>query len=180
MAFRPLEEVVGPVVLPIRGKNYTLPPVSLADGVAMHRAAAGGDTFPLKDLIRAILGDVKDQMQADGVPDSVIDRALWTGVADFQTGREAAELVWEHGVPKEILANLLAPLQDAMTQQAEASTTKQPGSGNGTTAKNSKGNQSRGRKSLTPTAGPSSSLTSPASTGSAFIKSTQPGPSSNT
>jgi hypothetical protein len=181
MAFRAFEEITGPIMLPIRGKNYTLPAVSLTDGVAMHRAAAGGEAFPLEDLLRAILGDVREEMVKDGVPAGVIDRALWTGVADFQSGREAAELVWEHGVPKEILANLLAPLQEALTPPAEASTTKPPASGNGTTkATKPKATPSRGPKSLTTVSGPSSSPTSPTSTGSAFTKNSPIGASSNT
>lgn len=181
MAFRAFDEIVGPITLPIRGKTYTLPAVSLADGVAMHQAAANGAAFPLADLLRAILGDTRTAMEADGVPASVIDRALWTGVTDFQSGREAAELVWEHGVPKEVLASLLAPLQDAMTQQGVESTTTPPASGNGTTvATKPKATRSHGRKSSTKNGGPSSSPTSPASTASESTATHPVGASSNT
>lgn len=154
MTFRPLEDIIGPITLPIRGKNYTLPTVSLEDGVRMHQAAAGGSELPLADLIIIILGDVREVMISDGVPLGDIDRALWTGVADFQSGRAAAEAVWEHGVPKEILANLLKPVQEAAaaltTPQDGEPTTKLPASGNGTTkATCPKGSPSRGPKSST-------------------------------
>lgn len=148
MAFRDLTDILGPITLPIRGKNYTLPEISLEDGLRMHSAAANNTALPLSDLLRIILGDAQEQMRTDGVPLATIDRALWTGVADFQNGRETAEAVWEHGVPKEILATLLAPLTEALqTQQAADSTTKPPASGSTTTDQKPKASRSRGSKS---------------------------------
>lgn len=167
MAFKSFDDIVGPVVLPIRNKTYTLPTVSLDDGIRMHAAAANGGSLPLIDLIEIILGDTRHEMEKDGVPASVMDRALWTGVADFQSGREAAEAVWEHGVPKAILATLLQPVQDQMTQQVEAPTTPGPDSGNGMNAKRkTPATPSPGRKSSQKNAGRSSSRTSPVSTAS--------------
>lgn len=123
MALRDLMDIIGPLTLPIRGKEYALPMVSLAEGLKLHAAASDGGTLPLSELITMILGDAQAEMEADGVPAALIDRALWTGVTDFQAGRETAELVWEHGVPKEALAKILGTIQEAMnTQQAEATT----------------------------------------------------------
>jgi hypothetical protein len=148
MAFRDLTDIIGPIALPIRGKTYTLPEISLEDGLRMHSAAANNSALPLSDLIRIILGDIQQEMLDDHVPLGVIDRALWTGVADFQSGREAAEAVWEHGVPKAVLETLLRPLTEALTTQpAEASTTKPPASGNGTTSPKKPAPRSRGSKS---------------------------------
>jgi hypothetical protein len=148
MAFRDLTDILGPITLPVRGKTYTLPEISLEDGLRMHAAAANNAALPLSDLIRIILGDVQQEMLDDHVPLSTIDRALWTGVADFQNGRETAEQVWEHGVPKEVLATLLAPLTEALTTQpGAANTTKSPASGNGTTGPRKPASRSRGSKS---------------------------------
>ena len=148
MAFRDLTDVIGPISLPIRGKTYTLPNISLEDGLRLHAAAAGTETVSVKDLITIILGPVYQEMLDDHVPLGVIDRALWTGLADFQSGRETAEQVWEHGVPKEVLAELLAPLTEALTTPpAAANTTPPQASGNGTTGPKAKANRSRGSKS---------------------------------
>jgi hypothetical protein len=148
LAFRDLTDIIGPISLPIRGKTYTLPEISLEDGLRLHAAAAGTATVSVKDLITIILGPVYQEMLDDHVPLGVIDRALWTGLADFQSGRETAEQVWEHGVPKEVLAELLAPLTEALTTPPGVeSTTPPPVSGSGTTGPKVKASRSRGSKS---------------------------------
>jgi hypothetical protein len=148
MALRPYEDVIGPLIIPARGKEYTLPPVSLQDGLRMHAAASKGEEISITDLTVIILGDTKDAMLADGVPPSVIDRAFWTGIADYQQGREAAEQVWEHGVPKAVLDEVVKAFQQAQTTPpAAASTTKPPASGNGTTNRPTTAPRSRGKKS---------------------------------
>ncbi len=146
MALRPYEDIIGPLVIPVRGKEYTLPTVSLQDGLRMHAAARGGEDLSLEDLTVIILGDARQQMLDDGVPVAVIDRALWTGIADFQQGREHAEQVWERGVPKAVLEEMVKVLAQAQTTPADAeSTTPPPASG--TTTKTPKAPASRGRKS---------------------------------
>ena len=146
MALRPYEEIVGPLVIPARGKEYPLPTISLQDGLRMHAAAHGGDDLSLEDLTVIILGDARQQMLDDGVPLAVIDRALWAGIADYQQGREAAEQVWENGVPKAVLEELTKVLtQASLTPPAAESTTPPPASG--TTTKPRKAPASRGRKS---------------------------------
>jgi len=146
MALPPYEEIIGPLVIPVRGKEYPLPPVSLQDGLRMHAAAHGGADLSLADLTTIILGDVRQQMLDDGVPVTVIDRALWTGIADYQQGREMAEHVWEHGVPKAVMEDLVKILAQARTTPVDAgSTTPPPVSG--TTTKPPKAPASRGKKS---------------------------------
>lgn len=145
MALRPYEEIVGPLVIPARGKEYPLPSVSLQDGLRLHAAAHGGDPVSLEEMTTIILGDARQQMLDDGVPISIIDRALWAGIADYQQGREMAEHVWERGVPKEVLADLVTVLAQAQTTlPAAESTTPQPASG--TTTKPQKAAASRGKK----------------------------------
>jgi hypothetical protein len=148
MALRPYEDVIGPLIIPARGKEYTLPAVSLQDGLRMHAAVAKGEEISITDLTVIILGDTKDAMLADGVPPSVIDRAFWTGITDYQQGREAAEQVWEHGVPKAVLDEVVKALQQAQTTPpAEETTTKPPASGNGTKNRPTTAPRSRGKKS---------------------------------
>lgn len=148
MALRPYEDIIGPLIIPARGKEYTLPAISLQDGLRLHAAAHGGAALSVEDMTMIILGDARQSMLDDGVPVAVIDRALWAGVADYQQGREAAEHVWEHGVPKAVLEELVTVLKQAQTTPpAEASTTKPPASGNGTTPPKAKAARSRGTKS---------------------------------
>jgi len=148
MALRPYEEIVGPLIIPARGKTYPLPVVSMADGLRIHASYNGGPDLSLDDLVTIILGDAREQMLADGVPLSVIDRALWAGIADFQHGRETAEAVWENGAPKAALEEMARILQQApTTPQAAATTTPPLASGTGTNAPKTPAPRSRGKKS---------------------------------
>jgi len=113
----------------------------------IHAATSKGEDLSLNDLAEIILGGTKQTMLDDAVPPSVVDRALWAGIADFQAGREAAEQVWEHGVPKAVLEELATVLQAQTTPQAAATTTPAPDSGNGTTAPPKRAPRSRGNKS---------------------------------
>lgn len=152
MAFRSLEDVLGPLVLPIKGKEYTIPKPTLQQGLRLHAILTQEvDDADLKEVYDILLGDTADQLKADGVGPGTIDRVFFTALADFQTDREGAEKLWENGVPKEWMAALYEAVKTArMTPQAVASTTKEPASGNGTTgATTTKANRSRGRKSST-------------------------------
>ncbi|NVM97688.1 hypothetical protein [Arthrobacter sp. SDTb3-6] len=107
MAFRPLEEVQGPITLPIKGKEYTLPAVSFEDGVRLRALISGeSEDATWRDLFDILLGDVYQQLQDDKAGVTVIDRVFFTALADFQTGREGAEKLWENGVPQELVALL--------------------------------------------------------------------------
>lgn len=116
MAFRPLEEVLGPITLPIRDKEYTLPAVSLTDGVRL-RAILNGENKDAKwsDMFDILLGDAHAQLQADGADATTTDRVFFTALADFQSGREAAEKVWEHGIPSAWIAMLHKAVEQAQT-----------------------------------------------------------------
>lgn len=166
MALRPLEDIIGPLVVPIRGKEYTLPAVSLSDGLKIHASRTQGAELLSSDLYRIILGDVHTQLLADNIPGDIIDRVFLTAYTDFTSGRDSAEEVWENGLPKALRD---AAKEVLKTLQGGASTTPPPASGSGTTSPKAKATRSRGAKS-SPTS-PPSSPTSPANTGSAFIKS---------
>lgn len=153
MALRPYEELVGPLIIPVRGKEYPLPAISMQDGLRIHAATANGTFISIADLETIILGDTKQAMLDDGVPPAVIDRALWAGVADFKAGRDSAEAVWEHGVPKAVMEELGKLAAQALTTpQGEASTTPPQASTSTTKSPAKRAPRSRGSKS---------SLTSP-------------------
>jgi len=146
MALRPYEDIVGPLVIPIRGKEYTLPTVSLQDGLRIHASKSGGEALTGEELYKILLGDAWEQMTADGIGGDVLDRVFLTAYADFTSGRDSAEEAWENGVPKamrEAAREVLA----LMTPQDEATTTPPPASGNGTTTRPKTAPRSRGKKS---------------------------------
>lgn len=148
MALRPLEDIIGPLVVPLRGKEYTLPQVSLTDGVRLTQALNNNGTVLWGELIPMLLGNTYQEMVEDRVPPAMIDRVLWTALADFQNGRESAEAVWEHGVPKEVLKELMTVVSQPTTSTGAESMTPPPASGNGTTSPaKPKATRSRGKKS---------------------------------
>lgn len=126
MAFRPLEEVLGPIVLPIGDKEYTLPTVGLADALRL-RSILNGEAEDAKwsDLFDILLGDVYPQLKADRIGTATSDRVFFTALADAQQGREAAEKVWENGIPPEWLA-----LLHKAVEQAQATAEIEPTGGN--------------------------------------------------
>ncbi len=149
MALRPLEDIIGPLVVPLRGKEYTLPQVSLPDGVRLTQALRNEGSVLWGDLIPMLLGDAYQKMLDDRIPPAMIDRVLWTALADFQNGRESAEAVWEHGVPKEIVQELMTTItKQARTTPRDAEpTTKPQASSNTTKSPATKAHRSRGSKS---------------------------------
>jgi hypothetical protein len=147
MALRPYEDIVGPLVIPIRGKEYTLPTVSLQDGLRIHASKSGGEALTGEELYKILLGDAWDQMTADGIGGDVLDRVFLAAYADFTSGRDSAEEAWESGVPKAIREAAREVLA-LMTPTDGATTTPPPASGNGTTVPK-KATRSRGNKSST-------------------------------
>jgi hypothetical protein len=120
MPLRPLEDILGPLIVPVRGKEYTLPAVTLSDGLKIHASRNNGAALEYQELYRIILGDVHEQMLADHVPGDVVDRVFLTAYTDFTSGRDSAEEVWQNGVPKalrdaakEVLAVLNQPAAEA-------------------------------------------------------------------
>lgn len=144
MALRPLEDILGPLIVPVRGKEYTLPAVTLSDGLKIHASRNDGAPLAAGELYRIILGDTHEQMLTDNVPGDIIDRVFLTAYTDFTNGRDGAEEVWENGLPKALRD---AAKEVLKTLPGGASTTKPPASGNGTTSPKAKATRSRGAKS---------------------------------
>lgn len=144
MALRAYEDIVGPLIIPARGKEYTLPTVSLSDGVKLHAALSNGGELDAGELERILLGDAKQAMVDDRVGGDVIDRALLAALTDFQQGREGAEEVWENGVPK-AMREAAKELLTLMNSTAAESTTPPQASTSGTTSP--KVTRSRGKRS---------------------------------
>jgi len=148
MALRPYEDIVGPLVIPVRGKEYTLPTVSLQDGLRIHASKSGGAPLTAEELNTILLGDAYQQLIDDNVGGDLMDRIWLTAYTDFTTGRDSAEEAWETGIPKAVREAAKAALV-LMTPQDEATTTPPPASGSGTTAPPKTAPRSRGSKSST-------------------------------
>jgi len=118
MAFKDLGEflVVEPLVLPIRGKEYSFPgEISARSWLMVQRIGekyerarrakeVGQEVDPdeevLSDQDEGILraemfGGVDEQMAADGLSSGHMERVFQTLIAFHLSGREAAEAVWQ-------------------------------------------------------------------------------------
>ena len=102
--FKDYSEVADPLILPIGGNEYTIPPVTAQDGIRFQLATSGAEgAEPIGDdeFTRIFLGDTADQMYADNVPAEAIARAAMTAMTDHTRGRQMAEIMWETaGDPK--------------------------------------------------------------------------------
>lgn len=146
MPFRDYSEFAKPpIVLPVNGKTYTLPPIGAQLGILLL-SAINGDRHATQtlgtsmSLWRQVLGPVYDEMLADNVPLDVVARAGFTAMADFQYDRATAERVWESELNPEAAAALAAATREPRkaSQQspstAAASKTPSPASTTGTTS----------------------------------------------
>lgn len=152
MSFREYQEFAGdPLRLPINGKIYEIPPVDAHFGLVMLDAL-GGDPAELEALTARqiwarLLGVAGDQMLADGVSWTAYDRAGLTALAEFNSGREVAEQVWESGLPPEALAAMVAALQQESTRSpSSVSGTKTPTRASSNTTKSPKATMRAPRK----------------------------------
>lgn len=113
-----------PLVLPIRGKKYTVPPMGIKTGLILLRAV---DHDPEAEallsvgeaLFRAVLGTTYDEMLADDVPMEAVDRAAITAMVDFKHGRTAAFICWRTGQDPEALGRFIAASQAIAMTPAE-------------------------------------------------------------
>lgn len=126
--FTDFNELYEPLVLPINGKQYTVPAASFdagtqINGIVEHGAEQLGD----EDFFRLILGAVFDEMRADNVPSTAITRAAQTALADFKYGRAMAETMWKTGGdPKAIQALAPKPNRAARRSKGTAAANKTP------------------------------------------------------
>jgi hypothetical protein len=140
MVFADFNELVDPLVLPVNGVKYSIPPVSMAAGLKFTRVTAEGsdptETMSDEEFYGAFLGGTYELMVADGVPAAAVNRAALAALADFQRGREVAEIVWTTGADPKALTAYVAKSQNRAQRRSKstvaASTTKQPASTSGT------------------------------------------------
>ena len=134
-------EAYEPLQLPIGGKTYTIPPVTLADGARFKLVltnAEGAEFFSDAEFEAMLVGPaLKAEMVADGVSDVAFERVLLTALADHQQGREAAEVMWATGGDPKALKQYVrehAPnrAQRRSKSSGGAAKTRTPGSTSGT------------------------------------------------
>lgn len=127
MAFEELTELVEPLELPIRGKVYRLPAVSFDDGLKLKSLLDGepDDTLTDADVNRILLGDARDELEADGVPPEWIGRVLLVALTDWKSGRFSAELMWKTGGDPKELAKLVESAQP--NRAAKRASKRSPG-----------------------------------------------------
>ncbi|PCN47011.1 hypothetical protein Csp2054_14305 [Curtobacterium sp. 'Ferrero'] len=115
MTFRDYYELADPLVLPIRGKGYEIPPAT-ASAVVRYRKYQGlierlqageegvvitdADRITDDEYQRMFLGSALDEMRADGIHPGVIEHAATTAMGDAMAGREVAERMWNSIDPK--------------------------------------------------------------------------------
>lgn len=137
MPFKDYQELADPLVLPIKGKKYTIPAVGLADGIKLTEGLDPESKTPMPDeeFHRILLGTAYDEMLADNIPGPALVRASLAALADFQRGRATAEVLWETGGdPKALTAWVKSTMNRASRRKAaQAGTTKAPVSGSSTT-----------------------------------------------
>lgn len=107
--FTDFNELYEPLVLPINGKQYTIPPVSFDAGARINGIVDGTEKLGDEDFFRLILGAVFDEMLTDKVPAAAINRAGQTALADFKYGRAMAETMWKTGGDPKAIQELVAP-----------------------------------------------------------------------
>lgn len=135
-AFRDFYDIVEPLVLPIRGKAYEIPPAS-ASRVLRYRRFMGlvesGQPFEDyekvgdEEYLEIFLGSVLGEMRTDGLHPGVIEHAANTAMVDTLGHREAALAAWNSRDPKApIPVPVMAPEETDSTPSTstdEATTT---------------------------------------------------------
>lgn len=147
MGFAPLEEIEGPIVLTLRGKDYTLPVISMEEGLRLQAKIVEG--IAPGDLPAALLGPVLTELVEGGASPAIIDRVAMVALAEWRFGRAAAEEAWrDPKAPLQAIVALRQAYEAALTTPSdEATTTPPPASGSGTKSPKSRATPSRGKRS---------------------------------
>jgi hypothetical protein len=147
--FAPYEDLVPPIVLRARGKDYTLPTVNWEQGVALLQKITAGPVT-VAEITEELLGtELIEQLANDGAPFEFVALAGQVAFADWKFGRETARAVYRDPKLLETLTKSLEAAPPPATTTAEASTTPRPASTSGTRPrpKKRKRNPSHGRTS---------------------------------
>lgn len=149
MGFAPLEEIEGPIVLTLRGKEYTLPVISMKEGLDLQARIADTGGISAGELAGALLGPVLAELAKDGAAPALIERVTMVALAEWKFGRAAAEEAWrDPKAPLQAIQALRQAYEAVLTTpSAEASTTLPPASGSGTKSPKSRATPSRGKRS---------------------------------
>lgn len=124
--FSDFNELYEPLVLPINGKAYTIPPLSFTAGGIVN-GVIDGEKLDDVEFFRLILSpEVFDRMVADNVPDLAIVRAGQTALADFKYGRAMAGLMWKTGGDPKAVQTLATPNRAARRSKSTAAASKTP------------------------------------------------------
>lgn len=183
MAFKAFEEVHGDqtLVLPVRGKHYTVFPPAADVGLALSMRLAAGIVLQagvpltdeaieeadeatritddeLPDFARQCLGPVYDEMIADKVPVDALEFAVQAAFLAWTLDREAAEIFWNTGgkAPGPALTYPALPPTATPTRTAAATTTKSRALATGTSTRKGKPGQ---RRKAAPSTGASPTTT---------------------
>jgi hypothetical protein len=133
--FKDYNQIHEPLELPINGKVYRIPPLGFADGIDLtDHLDPKSESAPMTNeaFRKLLLGDAYDEMLADNVPDPSVRRAALTALADFQSSRGAAEIMWETGGDPKVVKERIEAGLAATTPPDEATTTKPLVTGTGT------------------------------------------------
>lgn len=125
--FDDYEKVADPLVLPINGKDYTIPAVGMQDGIRLSTQEDPDAAEIQNDEFRSmLLGAVYEQMVADNVPADAVMRAVTTAYADFTRGRDFAQMVWATGGDPKAVERYLKPNRASRRSTGTASARKTP------------------------------------------------------
>lgn len=116
--FSDFNDLFDPLVLPIGGKDYTVPPVSFEAGVRINGIVDGTDELTDEEFFRLILGPAFDEMLADSVPSVAITRAGQAALADFKYGRRMAVVMWKTGGDPKAVESLASPPQNRAARRS--------------------------------------------------------------
>lgn len=122
--FADYNEVVEKLELPINGKTYIIPPVTVQGGARWVEAQSGEeDVQPLTndEFMHIFLGAAYDDMVTDEVPEKAINRAAQTALANHTAGMEVAEIMWTTGgYPKAIQAYVKAHAPNRASRRSKS------------------------------------------------------------
>jgi hypothetical protein len=119
-----------PLILPINGVRYEIPPLGYLDAIKVREAqertrkavdgediaAADIQPFSDEDFYRMMLGSALLLMRENNVPQVAIVHAAAVAHTDATLGRQQALYVWERGLDPEALAADMAAIREALTQ----------------------------------------------------------------
>ncbi|MDP5226629.1 MULTISPECIES: hypothetical protein [Arthrobacter] len=92
MSFAPLEDILGPIVLTMRGQEFTLPTMTAEESAALRERIVTGMTEA--ELTAAFLGEVGEEMFRHGISLEAITKVALVAFVDWFYGREASEKAW--------------------------------------------------------------------------------------